>query len=93
MSVENPPGVGPGKAGRQAAFRFVFACALMNAVSFGIMIPVLPNLIKHLVGGDTATASTWNVVFAVTWGTMQLFFGPILGMLSDRIGRRPVLLI
>ena len=50
------------RRGRQAGFRFVFACALMNAVSFGIMIPVLPNLVKHLVGGDTATASTWNVV-------------------------------
>ncbi len=93
MSMQDPPETGPTKAGRQAAFRFVFACALMNAVSFGIMIPVLPNLIKHLVGGDTATASTWNVLFAVTWGAMQLFFGPILGMLSDRIGRRPVLLI
>ncbi|MET0275033.1 MAG: TCR/Tet family MFS transporter [Phenylobacterium sp.] len=81
------------KPARAAAFRFVFAAALMNAVSFGIMIPVLPNLIKHLVGGDTATASEWNVVFAVTWGVMQLFCGPILGMLSDRIGRRPVLLI
>jgi DHA1 family tetracycline resistance protein-like MFS transporter len=81
------------KPARAAAFRFVFAVALMNAVSFGIMIPVLPNLIKHLVGGDTATASEWNVVFAVTWGLMQLFCGPILGMLSDRIGRRPVLLI
>jgi len=91
--MDQPPQVAPAKACRPAAFRFVFACALMNAVSFGIMIPVLPNLIKHLVGGDTATASTWNVVFAVTWGTMQLFFGPILGMLSDRIGRRPVLLI
>jgi DHA1 family tetracycline resistance protein-like MFS transporter len=81
------------KPARAAAFRFVFAVALMNAVSFGIMIPVLPNLIKQLVGGDTATASTWNVLFAVTWGVMQLFCGPILGMLSDRIGRRPVLLI
>ena|SRR5436190_9088571 len=83
----------PTRSRRQAAFRFVYACALMNAVSFGIMIPVLPNLIKHLVGGDTATASTWNVLFAVTWGVMQLFSAPILGMLSDRIGRRPVLLI
>jgi DHA1 family tetracycline resistance protein-like MFS transporter len=78
---------------RKAAFGFVFACALMNAVSFGIMIPVLPNLIKHFAGGDTAQASLINVVFAVTWGIMQFFFGPILGMLSDRIGRRPVLLI
>ena len=83
----------PSPRGRPAAFRFVFACALMNAVSFGIMIPVLPNLIKNLVGGDTAAASTWNVLFAVVWGVMQLFSGPILGMLSDRIGRRPVLLI
>jgi DHA1 family tetracycline resistance protein-like MFS transporter len=91
--MDQPPTVAPSRTGRQAAFRFVFACALMNAVSFGIMIPVLPNLIKHLVGGDTATASTWNVLFAVTWGAMQLFCGPILGMLSDRIGRRPVLLI
>lgn len=79
--------------GRNAAFGFIFACALMNSISFGIMIPVLPNLIKEFTGGDTAMASEWNVVFAVTWGVMQLFFGPILGMLSDRIGRRPVLLI
>lgn len=79
--------------GRSAAFRFIFACALMNAVSFGIMIPVLPNLIKQFAGGDTAHASEINVVFSVTWGLMQFFCGPILGMLSDRIGRRPVLLI
>ena len=78
---------------RTAAFGFVFVCALMNAVSFGIMIPVLPNLIKHFVGGDTAHASMINLVFAATWGVMQFFCGPILGMLSDRIGRRPVLLI
>jgi DHA1 family tetracycline resistance protein-like MFS transporter len=84
---------GQTRRGRQAGFRFVFACALMNAVSFGIMIPVLPNLVKHLVGGDTATASTWTVVFSVSWGIMQLCCAPALGMLSDRIGRRPVLLI
>lgn len=79
--------------GRQAAFRFIFALAVMNAVSFGIMIPVLPNLIKQLAGGDTAAASSWNVLFSVSWGVMQLFCAPFLGMLSDRIGRRPVLLI
>jgi MFS transporter, DHA1 family, tetracycline resistance protein len=57
------------------------------------MIPILPNLIKEMTGGDTAAASEWNVLFATTWGVMQLFFGPMLGMLSDRFGRRPVLLL
>ena len=78
---------------RQAAFSFIFASAMMNSISFGIMIPILPNLIKQLAGGDTASASEWNVLFATTWGLMQFVFGPILGMLSDRYGRRPVLLI
>src|SRR5690606_6715834 len=79
--------------GRRASFGFVFASAVMNSISFGLMIPILPNLIKEFTGGDTAAASEWNVVFAVTWGVMQFFCGPLLGLLSDRIGRRPVLLI
>lgn len=83
----------PAPTGRRAAFGFIFAVALINAVSFGIMIPILPNLIKEFTGGDTAQASEINVIFAVTWGVMQLFCGPLLGLLSDRVGRRPVLLI
>jgi DHA1 family tetracycline resistance protein-like MFS transporter len=78
---------------RAAAFGFIFATALMNAVSFGIMIPILPNLIKQFVGGDTASASEWNVLFSTVWGLMQFVCGPILGMLSDRYGRRPVMLL
>ncbi len=93
MSLQDPSEVGAIKAGRQAAFRFIFASSVMNAISFGIMIPVLPNLIKQFTGGDFAAASEWNVVFATVWGLMQFFCGPILGLLSDRIGRRPVLLI
>ncbi|MES3029894.1 MAG: TCR/Tet family MFS transporter [Pseudomonadota bacterium] len=88
----------PESAGAEAkqwtgAFRFIFAAAVINAISFGIMIPVLPNLIKEFTGGDTAAASEWNVVFGAVWGVMQLFCGPILGMLSDRFGRRPILLV
>lgn len=85
----------PKPEGRQwtGAFRFIFAASVINAVSFGIMIPVLPNLIKEFTGGDTAAASEWNVVFATVWGLMQLFCGPILGMLSDRFGRRPIMLV
>ena len=82
-----------GKAGRQAAFGFIFASALMNSTSFGLMIPILPNLLKQFTGGDTAAASEWNTYFAFVWGLMQLFVGPILGVLSDRVGRRPILLI
>ncbi|ATQ42586.1 TCR/Tet family MFS transporter [Caulobacter mirabilis] len=78
---------------RRAAFGFIFASALINNLSFGIMIPVVPKLVEQLAGGDTAAAGDWNALLGATWGLMQFLFGPILGMLSDRYGRRPVLLI
>src|ERR1700722_11410587 len=78
---------------RKAAVVFIFATALMDVISLGMMIPVLPNLIKQFAGGDTALAAQYVLAFAVTWGLMQFLFGPIVGMLSDRFGRRPVLLL
>ena len=81
------------KVSRQAGFGFIFALALMNSISFGIMIPILPNLVRQMTGGDTAMAADWNVLFATSWGIMQFFCAPVLGMFSDRYGRRPVLLL
>ncbi len=81
------------KPQRQAAVRFIFATAVLDIVAMGVMIPVLPNLIRDMAGGDTAVAADYTMIFAVTWGLMQFVCSPILGMLSDRYGRRPVLLI
>ena len=77
---------------RQAALGFIFVTATMDVLSLGVMIPVLPNLVKMLGGGDTATAADWVVLFATVWGVMQFFCSPILGLMSDRFGRRPVIL-
>ena len=79
--------------GRKASFGFIFTLALMNSISFGIMIPILPNLVKEFTGGDTAAAAEWTLVFGASWGLMQFVCGPILGLMSDRWGRRPVLLL
>ncbi|HEY5288552.1 MAG TPA: TCR/Tet family MFS transporter [Caulobacteraceae bacterium] len=87
-----PPAL-PEDRPRKAAVLFIFVTALMDVLALGLMIPVLPNLVKQFAGGDTATAAQYTLLFAVTWGVMQFFFGPIQGMLSDRFGRRPVLLI
>ncbi|MEJ1968071.1 MAG: TCR/Tet family MFS transporter [Rhizomicrobium sp.] len=89
MSV--PPAPSGGR--RAAAFGFVFVSAVACAISIGIMIPVLPNLLKQFNGGDTARAAEWSTAFMVVGGLMSFFSGPILGLLSDRFGRRPVLLI
>jgi DHA1 family tetracycline resistance protein-like MFS transporter len=77
---------------RQAALGFIFVTAVLDVLSLGVMIPVLPNLVKAFAGGDTARAADWVVLFATTWGVAQFVCGPILGLMSDRFGRRPVIL-
>ncbi|MFO1015620.1 MAG: TCR/Tet family MFS transporter [Caulobacteraceae bacterium] len=89
MSAEIPSAPG----GRKPAFGFAFFSAVTSASSFGFMIPILPNLVKSFTGGNTAHAAEWVVVFNTAGGLMSFFSGPVLGMLSDRLGRRPVLLI
>lgn len=62
-------------------------------LGIGIIIPILPELIKEFSGGSTAAAGRWFGVLAATYAVTQFVFAPILGSLSDRVGRRPVILI
>jgi DHA1 family tetracycline resistance protein-like MFS transporter len=78
---------------RRAATAFIFITVLIDMVTFGMIGPVLPKLIAGFVGNDYAWAAKIIGLFATAWALMQFFCSPLLGMLSDRIGRRPVILI
>src|SRR5882672_12681663 len=80
-------------APRKAAIAFIFAIVLLDVIALGIVIPVLPKLIETMLGGDTPRAAEIFGFFGTAWALMQFTFSPILGALSDRFGRRPVLLI
>jgi MFS transporter, DHA1 family, tetracycline resistance protein len=77
----------------RAAFAFVFVTVLLDMLALGVMAPVLPKLIIDFQGGDIAGAATMVGVFGFAWAAMQFVFSPVLGTLSDRFGRRPVILI
>jgi DHA1 family tetracycline resistance protein-like MFS transporter len=78
---------------RRAAVIFIFVTVLIDILSFGIIIPVLPHLIIELVGGSIAHAAVWVAAFGTLFMLMQFVFSPIQGALSDRFGRRAVILI
>ena len=78
---------------RRAALAFIFVTVVIDVLAFGIIIPVLPKLVEAFEGGDTAAAATTYGIFGTAWGLMQFFFMPVMGALSDRFGRRPVILI
>jgi len=77
----------------KAALAFIFAIVLLDIIALGIVIPVLPKLIESMLGGDTPYAAQVFGLFATAWALMQFVFSPVLGALSDRFGRRPVLLV
>jgi DHA1 family tetracycline resistance protein-like MFS transporter len=80
-------------APRRAALIFIFVTVLIDMLAFGMVIPVLPLLVKDFVGGDAARAAQIYGVFGTAWALMQFIFSPVQGSLSDHYGRRTVILI
>jgi DHA1 family tetracycline resistance protein-like MFS transporter len=78
---------------RPAAVLFILITVLLDMLSFGIIIPVLPKLVEEFLSGDTAQAAMIYGLMGTAWAVMQFFGSPIQGALSDRFGRRPIVLL
>src|ERR1700752_3488275 len=87
------PTITPAQSVGRSAFTFILVMVAFDFPAFGIIAPVLPDLIRQFEGGDFARASSITGYFGLAWATMQFIFSPILGAWSDRFGRRPVILI
>ena len=75
-----------------AALIFIFITVLVDVIGLGIIIPVLPGLIMELTGEGLSMASRYGGWLMFTYAIMQFLAAPVIGGLSDRYGRRPVLL-
>ena len=77
----------------RAAFAFIFVTVLLDMLAIGIVIPVLPTLVSGFLGGSAASTAEMLGIFGTVWALMQFLASPTMGALSDRFGRRPVILI
>src|SRR2546423_9686619 len=78
---------------RQAAVIFILVTVTLDVLAMGLIIPVLPKLILDFLGGVMTDTAKWTGRFAVVFALMQFFCSPLLGVLSDRFGRRPIILL
>ncbi|MXV15509.1 TCR/Tet family MFS transporter [Hufsiella ginkgonis] len=78
---------------RKAAMGFIFVTLLIDTIGFGLIYPVLPRLIEQMIHGDLSQASRWNAWLMSAYAVTQFICAPVIGSLSDKYGRRPVLLL
>ena len=81
------------KAPGKNALLFIFITVMLNMIGFGVIMPVMPDLIMEVTGEDRARAAQWGGYLSFAYAIMQFIMMPIIGGLSDRFGRRPVLLV
>jgi len=78
---------------RHAALGFIMVTVTLDMLAFGIAMPPMPKLISDFLGGNTARASEYLGFFVTTFAAMQFLFSPLIGLASDRYGRRPLILL
>jgi DHA1 family tetracycline resistance protein-like MFS transporter len=83
----------PAKPARRAALVFIFITIVLDMLAVGMIVPVLPKLVASFLGDDTAKAARMYGLFGTVWALMQFIFAPVLGTMSDRFGRRPIVLL
>ena len=78
---------------RKAAVAFIFITVMLDMLAIGLIAPVLPKLVLNFLGGNAPSAAKWFGIFGTVFALMQFLFSPVLGVLSDRFGRRPIVLL
>ncbi|GLQ36233.1 tetracycline resistance MFS efflux pump [Amylibacter marinus] len=78
---------------KRLALIFVLLTLVIDAIGIGIIMPVTPDLIQELLGANLAAAALWGGALSASFAVMQFLFSPLIGGLSDRYGRKPVLLL